>query len=223
MLYIKKERRTGVASKLLLRKMGPFTVIRRCGENAYEIDLIGNRSKVVNVKLLSHYHGQGSPPLPISPIPGIRYRDDIDEIFDKRVDDSGRREFLIRWANKGIEDDLWITEETFASLNPLPATLNPGVTVVVSPLLSLIQDQIVTLNLKFGIPATFLSSQQNGSQAAAVLRELRKNNPSCKLIYVTPERIAGNLSFLEILRCLRQNGLLAGFVIDEAHCVRCVL
>ncbi|OVA02570.1 Helicase [Macleaya cordata] len=92
----------------------------------------------------------------------------------------------------------------------LPATLHPGVTVVVCPLLSLIQDQIVTLNLKFGIPATFLNSQQTASQAAA---------PSCKLLYVTPERIAGNLSFLEILRCLHQKGQLAGFVVDEAHCV----
>ncbi|KAF9619959.1 hypothetical protein IFM89_010575 [Coptis chinensis] len=101
----------------------------------------------------------------------------------------------------------------------LPATLHPGVTVVVSPLLSLIQDQIITLNLKFGIPATFLNSQQTASQAAAVLQELRKNTPSCKLLYVTPERIAGNQSFIEILRCLHQKGQLAGFAIDEAHCV----
>ncbi|KAK6288561.1 hypothetical protein POUND7_000102 [Theobroma cacao] len=70
----------------------------------------------------------------------------------------------------------------------LPATLKPGVTVVISPLLSLIQDQIITLNLKFGIPATFLNSQQSASQAAAVLQELRQ-------------------------------GQLAGFVVDEAHCV----
>ncbi|XP_027366802.1 ATP-dependent DNA helicase Q-like 1 [Abrus precatorius] len=101
----------------------------------------------------------------------------------------------------------------------LPATLQPGVTVVVSPLLSLIQDQIITLNLKFGIPATFLNSQQTASQATAVLQELRKDKPSCKLLYVTPERIAGNQSFLQILKCMHQKGQLAGFVVDEAHCV----
>ncbi|KAK7277992.1 hypothetical protein RJT34_23013 [Clitoria ternatea] len=101
----------------------------------------------------------------------------------------------------------------------LPATLQSGVTVVVSPLLSLIQDQIITLNLKFGIPATFLNSQQTASQATAVFQELRKDKPSCKLLYVTPERIAGNQSFLEILKCMHQKGQLAGFVVDEAHCV----
>ncbi|KAK3445081.1 hypothetical protein EUGRSUZ_B02061 [Eucalyptus grandis] len=52
----------------------------------------------------------------------------------------------------------------------LPSTLKPGVTVVISLLLSLIQDQIITLTLKYGIPSTFLSSQQTAAQAAAVLQ-----------------------------------------------------
>lgn len=101
----------------------------------------------------------------------------------------------------------------------LPATMQPGVTIVISPLLSLIQDQIITLNLKFGIPATFLNSQQSASQAAAVLQDLRSDKPSSKLLYVTPERIAGNLSFQDVLKSLHRKGQLAGFVVDEAHCV----
>ncbi|KAG0473383.1 hypothetical protein HPP92_015240 [Vanilla planifolia] len=101
----------------------------------------------------------------------------------------------------------------------LPATLHPGVTVVVCPLLSLIQDQIFSLNSKYGIPATFLNSQQTNSQVLAVMQDLRKDRPSCKLLYVTPERIAGNASFSDTLKCLQQKGLLARFVIDEAHCV----
>lgn len=101
----------------------------------------------------------------------------------------------------------------------LPAVLSSGVTIVISPLLSLIQDQIITLVVKFAVPATFLNSQQTSSQVLAILEELRKDRPSCKLLYVTPEKIAGSSSFQEVLKSLQGKGQLARFVIDEAHCV----
>ncbi|KAI4369369.1 hypothetical protein MLD38_017813 [Melastoma candidum] len=56
----------------------------------------------------------------------------------------------------------------------LQATLKPGVTIVISPILSLIQDRIIMLNLEHGIPSTFLTSQQTASQAATVMAELRQ-------------------------------------------------
>lgn len=55
----------------------------------------------------------------------------------------------------------------------LPAILSPGVSVVVSPLLSLIQDQVMALVHSFRIPAAFLSSQLTLAQTHTVMRELR--------------------------------------------------
>ncbi|KAK1581818.1 hypothetical protein Q3G72_009301 [Acer saccharum] len=99
----------------------------------------------------------------------------------------------------------------------LPATLKPGVTVVISPLLSLIQDQIITLNLKFGIPATFLNSQQTASQAAAVLQELRQGS----ILSLHWALIGDYFSYhsFSSYETLPDSGQVAGFVVDEAHCV----
>ncbi|OAE31446.1 hypothetical protein AXG93_725s1360 [Marchantia polymorpha subsp. ruderalis] len=101
----------------------------------------------------------------------------------------------------------------------LPAVLTPGVTIVISPLLSLIQDQVIALVEHCDIPATFLSSQQSQSEGNAVIQELRKPRPSCKLVYVTPEKMVGSPSFRAILTILENKGQLARFVVDEAHCV----
>ncbi|KAF6134865.1 hypothetical protein GIB67_002266 [Kingdonia uniflora] len=56
--YALYRRRTGVASKLLLRKSGPYRIIRRYGENAYELDILGARSRIANACLddFSHHN-----------------------------------------------------------------------------------------------------------------------------------------------------------------------
>lgn len=101
----------------------------------------------------------------------------------------------------------------------LPAVVVGGVTVVCSPLLSLIQDQVNHLVNDFDIPASYLSSAQTGMEAKAVYAELHKNNPTIRLVYVTPEKLAGSDALWSCLENLHSKGLLTRFVIDEAHCV----
>ncbi|MEW5303287.1 MAG: hypothetical protein WDW36_005993 [Sanguina aurantia] len=103
----------------------------------------------------------------------------------------------------------------------LPAVIARGVTVVVCPLLSLMQDQVRALctGPGGGVPATYLSSQQSQSEASAVYRELSKACPTVKLLYATPEQLVKSSGLRRILDQLHAAHRLARIVIDEAHCV----
>jgi ATP-dependent DNA helicase RecQ len=98
----------------------------------------------------------------------------------------------------------------------LPALLQPGVTVVVSPLIALMQDQVRLLRDN-DIPASFVNSSLAAEEAAARTAALLRGE--YKLFYLAPERLL-NLQFLDgTLRRLKDGPGINAFVIDEAHCV----
>src|SRR3954449_11901774 len=68
----------------------------------------------------------------------------------------------------------------------LPALLRPGLTIVVSPLISLMKDQVDALQAS-GVAATFLNSTLDGDEARARLRGIHRNE--FRLLYVAPERL----------------------------------
>ena len=93
----------------------------------------------------------------------------------------------------------------------LPSLMMPGVTVVISPLLALMHDQVMALKAN-GIKAEMISSMQTGEELDMIRYALL--NQELKLLYIAPERFSSP-SFLSLLKQIKINF----FVIDEAHCV----
>ncbi|KAK9110147.1 hypothetical protein Sjap_018207 [Stephania japonica] len=100
----------------------------------------------------------------------------------------------------------------------LPALVCPGITLVVSPLVSLIQDQIMHL-LQANIPAAYLSASMEWNEQQEIFRELNSGCCKYKLLYVTPEKVAKSDTLLRHLESLHSRDSLSRIVIDEAHCV----
>lgn len=93
----------------------------------------------------------------------------------------------------------------------LPSLVLNGVTLVVSPLIALMKDQVDSL-LKVGIPATFINSSISLSETNKRLIEIRNGN--YRLVYIAPERFY-NQTFLNELKNIK----VSLFAIDEAHCI----
>ncbi len=95
----------------------------------------------------------------------------------------------------------------------IPALLNDGLTLVVSPLIALMKDQVDAL-VSNGISAAFLNSTQTGREQTEVFQKIRSRE--LKLLYVAPERLfqSGD-QFIDFLQSVD----ISLFAIDEAHCI----
>ena len=93
----------------------------------------------------------------------------------------------------------------------LPALMMPGVTLVISPLISLMKDQVDSL-INQEIPATYINSQCTFEEAKARFAAIRAGR--VKLVYISPERLEN-----EFFTSFMQSLPISMFIIDEAHCV----
>lgn len=102
----------------------------------------------------------------------------------------------------------------------LPALQLPGTAVVISPLLSLMHDQVQAMQLQ-GVNAARLGSDTSKTESASVFEDLAEGR--LQLLYVSPERIVGAIENQDRLAtALRQRHaakLISIFVVDEAHCI----
>lgn len=97
----------------------------------------------------------------------------------------------------------------------------PGITVVISPLVSLMQDQVYNLQIS-GVSAICLNGSSTAEEqrdAYACFQIKEGETPNAQIIYITPEKYSKSGRMRSEMKRCRQNGMLSRVVIDEAHCV----
>ncbi|GAU97429.1 hypothetical protein RvY_08728-1 [Ramazzottius varieornatus] len=119
------------------------------------------------------------------------------------------------------QNDVFISLPTGAGKSMcymLPGAVGYGLSVVISPLLALIHDQLTVLNGQ-NIPATSINSTLSEAERAAIENGLKApSGPTFKFLYLTPEQCATERT-KTLLKALSAKKVVRGVVVDEAHCI----
>ena len=170
---------------------------------------------------------QSAAPRPLPPARdwagAFEWDGQVDQLLEQRF---GHREF--RPLQREVLNATLSGEDCFAVLPTgagktllfqLPAFMRPGLTLVISPLVSLMEDQIARLET-LGLPAALLAAELT-DRARSTQIQNDAANPAVsglRLLYVTPERVAKSKLLMSRLQKAYQSGQLARIAVDEAHC-----
>lgn len=99
----------------------------------------------------------------------------------------------------------------------LPATITPGFTLVVSPLVALVDDQLWSLRA-LGIEANTLNAASSKEDVKRIHAAMCDLDSSLKLLYVTPEKLAKSKMFMNKLQKAYEIKRFSRLVVDEVHC-----
>lgn len=99
----------------------------------------------------------------------------------------------------------------------LPAVLSKGFTLIVSPLVSLMEDQLLSVK-NLGIESCALNASTSREDLNHAHNQMTQKDSMLKLLYVTPEKLSKSKRFMSKLEKAYENGMLSRIVIDEVHC-----
>lgn len=148
-----------------------------------------------------------------------RMRDSLRDTF--RLNEL--RPYQLQTINATMKEcDCMVLQPTSAGKSlcyQLPATLTKTLTIVVSPLKSLIIDQMSKVKA-LGMVTCSSSGDQIAEEVKDIYRQLETSPPSIRVLFVTPDKISASQSLKNTMMKLYENHHIARFVIDEAHCIR---